>query len=64
MTNNTIINNIEYATNDNGTGLFYWGRKAGQISNEWIQIKGNCDFSVKGLKNPKAKIRREVRKDF
>ena len=60
MTNETMVKGTKFATNDRGEGLFYWGKIVGDIYPTWIQIKGTCDFSVRGLKNPKAKIRRAV----
>lgn len=66
MKNETVVNGITYATNDMGEGLFYWGKPNGCIDNQWIQIKGTYDFSVKNIrddKNKRAKIRRAVKYD-
>lgn len=64
MENRVKIDGVEYATNDRGEGLFYWGISPSRISNQWIQIKGTCQFSVKGLKHPKEKIKRYVNKEL
>lgn len=63
MTNETVVNGLTYATNEVEEGLFVWDRANGQISKQWIQIKGTCDFSVKKIKyekNKKAKIKKAI----
>ena len=49
---------LRIGTNNSGEGLFLWGYKPNQPSPEWIQLQGTCDFSTKGIKNPREKIRR------
>ena len=41
-------------TNDMGEGIFYVDLRR----NERKQILGTCQFSLRGIKNPKAKIRK------
>ena len=63
MTNETIINEKKYATNDYEEGLFVWAKRYNQPFAEWVQLVGTCDFSVKKIKynkNKKAKIRKVV----
>lgn len=43
-----------YYTDKNGYGIFAQDRRNGQTR----QIVGTCQFSVAGLKDPRAKIRR------
>lgn len=43
-----------YCTNDEGEGLFFVDLKR----NERTQILGTCQFSLRGLKDPKRAIRR------
>ena len=43
-----------YATNKNGDGL--WVRK----DKEWKQVVGTCDFTLRNVKDKKAKMLRAV----
>lgn len=43
-----------WCTNDYGEGVFYVNTRR----NERSQLVGTCDFSLCGLSDPKAKIRR------
>lgn len=43
-----------YCTNDNGDGIFLVDQRNGNRK----QLVGTCQFSLRGIKNPKAKIRK------
>ncbi len=45
---------IYYCTNGMGDGIFTQDDRTGETK----QIVGTCQFSVRGLKNPRAKIRK------
>lgn len=52
-----------FATDNDGSGLFVWGISPGGISPSWIQLAGTADFSVCGVKDPRAKIRRYMARE-
>lgn len=53
---------ITLATNDNGEGLFIFGHSSDVTGgSSWKQLKGICDFSLKGIKHPDAKLRRYLK---
>lgn len=49
-----------WATNDSGDGVFYVDSE----NNERRQLAGTCDFSVNGVKDPRAKIRAWMKKYY
>ena len=48
-----------FTTDDNGNGVFRVDLEA----NDRRQLVGTCDFSLSGLKDPRAKIRRFMAAD-
>lgn len=47
-----------WSTNVHGQGIWYYDLSDGEVT----QIVGTCDFSVRGVKDPRSKIRRWVSK--
>ena len=43
-----------FCTNDNGEGIFF----VDLTRNDRKQLVGTCDFTLNGVKDPKAKIRK------
>lgn len=55
------IKGLTFATNDDGSGLFIWDKHPYTNSWEYHQILGTCEFDVSKVKDPRAKIIRQLR---
>lgn len=51
---NTDVGKRHYSTSSRGDGVFEVDDSTGDMK----QLVGSCQFSLNGLKNPKAKIRK------